>query len=497
MLHIAIPQDPKTLDPLLASNTFDGLVIRLLFEPLISADARGNDVPILAAAVPTLENGGISPNGLTITYHLRPGIRWTDGVPVTSRDVRFSWQTIENRDNNAVSHVGYDDVRALDTPNAVTVVVHLKKRFAPFVDTFFAESDQPYNVVPAHALARYKTINTIPFNDGPNVSDGPFKFVRWAHGDRVVLAANDDFFLGKPKLAGIVVETIANENTSVTLLRTHAIQFMAEASVVLYPLLHDIPGVRLAWHDANGYEGIGFNLRRRPMSDPRFRLAVAQAIDKRELVRALTFGQEQIAVEDLPAWMWASNPSLHSPPYDPAAARALLKEAGVKTPVSLVLVTDSANALHEREAVLIQSMLRRVGIETEVKTYPGDLLYAPAGAGGILMSGDFDLALWPWIAGIDPDDSSQFTCANVPPNGWNQSGYCNPRMDALQRVALTQYRIATRTAAYHAIEALLNRDNPELFFWYQRMLEPVSTAFHGFSPNPVTESWNAWQWSVR
>ena len=171
-----------------------------MFEPLLTADPKGNPLPMLAAQVPTLTNGGISPDGLTITYQPAPRAQWTDGVPVTSHDVEWSWQAIMNPNNNVVSRHGYDDVASIDTPNTSRVVVHLKRRFAPFVDTFFAESDQPYMIAPAHVLAGYPNINQISFNSRPTVSDGPFKFADWARGDHVSLVRNAAFFLGKPGL---------------------------------------------------------------------------------------------------------------------------------------------------------------------------------------------------------------------------------------------------------------------------------------------------------
>lgn len=495
-LRVAIPQDPKTLDPILSSNTIDGFVLRLLFEPLISADPRGEPVPILASQVPSRENGGISADGLTITYHLRRNARWTDGTPVTSRDVRFSWQAIMNPANDAVSRHGYDDIARIDTPDDYTVAVHLKQPFAPFVNTFFAESDQPYEIVPAHVLARYPNINRISFNARPDVSDGPFRFVSWTHGDSIVLAANDGFFMGKPHLRRIVIRVVPDENTSVNLLRTHAVDYMFQASIGTYPALHAVPGMHLVWVNMNAYEGMSFNLQHKPLGDPRVRLAIAYAIDKARLVRDLTYGREKIATEDLPDWMWAYNPAVKQIPYDLAKARAMLKSAGVKLPLNLVLVTDTANVTHKREAVQLQAMLHQIGIQLEVKTYPGDLLYAPAGAGGIVHGGNFDIAIWPWYAGIDPDNSSEFICSAMPPHGYNDSRYCNARMEALQKQALTHYDRATRTKAYHGIEALLARDNPILFFWWQRQQEALAVNLHGFAPNPVVESWNAWQWSL-
>jgi peptide/nickel transport system substrate-binding protein len=507
VLRVAIAQDAKTLDPILSSTTVDGFVDRLLFEPLISADAHAQPVPMLATAVPTLRNGGISPDGLTIVYHLRRDAHWSDGVPVTSRDVTWSWQAIMNPANNAVSRHGYDVVRSIETPDEHTVVVHLKTPFAPFVNTFFAESDQPYNVAPAHVLSKYATINQIPFNTAPVVSDGPFRFVEWVHGDHILLTANDDFFMGSPKLRQIRIEVIPDENTSIQLLRTHEVDYMFQASINTNQELKSIPDVRIVWNNMNGFEGIGFNLSHGALRDPRVRAAIISAIDKPTLVRNLTGGQEKTATEDLPDWMWAFNPDALPPSYDPGRAKRLLVQAGYTIgpdgvarrngqPLQLLFASDSSDVTHRKLIVLVQSMLHAVGIDTVIKLYPPDLLYAPAGMGGIMHGGKFDLITEPWYAGIDPDDSSQFMCRYIPPAGYDDTRYCNPEMDALQLQALSTYAQPARRQAYLKIEALLARDNPQIFIWWQRQQEPVSVDFRGFAPNPVVESWNAWQWSI-
>src|SRR5581483_3910708 len=156
VLRVAVVQEPKSLNPLLATTTTDGFIDRLMFEPLITADSRGNPLPMLAVRVPTTSNGGISRDGLTVTYRLRNDAKWSDGVAVSSADVKWSWKAIVNPDDNVISRHGYDVIRSIDTPDARTVVVHLKRRFAPFINTFFAESDQPYDVAPAHVLSRYR-----------------------------------------------------------------------------------------------------------------------------------------------------------------------------------------------------------------------------------------------------------------------------------------------------------------------------------------------------
>ncbi|MBV8491743.1 MAG: peptide ABC transporter substrate-binding protein [Candidatus Eremiobacteraeota bacterium] len=507
VLRIAIQQDVKSLNPLLNSNTTDGMIAFLMFEGLLAADDKGNPVPMLATAVPTLENGGISKDGLTITYHMRKDAKWTDGVPVTSKDVKWSWQAIMNDANNIVSRHGYDYVKSIDTPDDYTVICHLKTQFSPFVNTFFAMSDQPFPVAPEHVMSKYHDINQIQFSSEPNVSDGPFRFAEWSRNDHITLVRNDDFFMGKPGLDRIELKVIPDENTSVNELRTHSIDYMFQASPNNYLALKAIPDINIVWVNINGYEDVQLNLARPNVSDPLVREAIAYSIDKRQLVETLTHGQMKMATEDVPDWMWAFNPNVHNYPHDPLKARDLLRQAGyVPGPdgimrkngeqLILVLVSNNSNATRRQASVQLQAMLRQAGIGVDIKYYPGDLLFAPAGMGGILQLGKFDLSLAGWYAGIDPDDSSQFTCANFPPGGYNYSRYCNPDMEAAQIAALTHYDRPSRTAAYYRIQQLLARDNPEIFFWWTRQMEPISLDFKGFDPNPVEESWNAWQWSI-
>jgi ABC-type transport system substrate-binding protein len=237
------------------------------------------------------------------------------------------------------------------------------------------------------------------------------------------------------------------------------------------------------------------NMSHPPLNDPRVRDAIALAIDKTKIVQTVTYGKERVATGDIPDWIWAAR---GLPPYggaDVAKAKSILQQAGVRK-LSLLLIADAANATHHRVAVELQSMLQGAGIETEIKYYPADLMYAPAGMGGIMHGGRFDLAVETWYAGTDPDNASQFTCAMMPPNGYNDARYCNPEMDALQHEALATNDLALRRDAYRKIEALVVRDHPIIPFWWMLQAEAISDRFSGFSPNPVCESWNSWQWSI-
>jgi peptide/nickel transport system substrate-binding protein len=505
VLRVAIQQEPKNLDPLLTSNTNDVFVARFMYLPLIQPDDKGVQQPLLTTAVPTTDNGGVSKDGLTITYHLRNDVKWSDGVQFTSKDVKWTWQAIMNNNNNVVSRHGYDYISSIDTPDDYTVVVHLKTKFSPFVNTFFTDSDQPYGVAPAHILSKYPNVNQIPFNNEPTVSDGPFRFAEWVHNDHITLVANDNFFLGAPKLKRIEIKIVPDENTSVQLLKTHEIDWIYQASIHNYPGVSNADGVTIAWMRVNGYYDVQLNTQH--LSDVRVRQAIGYAIDKQNLVSTTMFGQEKIATEDIPDWMWAFDPSVRSIPHDVAKAKALLAQAGY-TPgangimqkngqqLSLLLVTVASDVTYKQLSVEIQSQLRAAGVDVQLKLFPGAQLYAPVGEGGILQGGHYDMAMDGWYAGIDPDDSSQFTCKNAAPAGYNYTRYCSAEMDAAQNEALTNYDQAGRKAAYAKTQAILARDVPEVFINYLRQMHPISVDFKGFAPSPVVENWNAWQWSI-
>lgn len=507
ILRVAIQNEPKNLNPVLSSNTTDVFIDRFMFEPLLSANEKGDPIPMLASQVPTMENGGISKDGLTITYHLRKDVKWTDGQPVTSKDVKFSWQALMNPNNNVVSRHGYDAIASIDTPDDYTAIVHLKRKFSPFVNTFFADSDQPYPIVPEHVLAKYPNVNQIPFNSEPTVTDGPFRFGEWVHNDHVTLVRNDGFFMGKPGLKQVDLKIIPDENTSVNLLKTHAIDWIYQASIRTYPDLQGAKDLTTVWMRVNGYYGIQLNTSSPFLRDVRVRQAIAAAINKEDLVKTTAFGQETVATEDIPDFMWAFDPKVRSIPFNPAKSKQLLEQAGFKPgpdgimrkngqPLSLLFVTVNSDVTYKQLAVEIQAELRTIGVKTEIKLFPGAQLFAPAGEGGILQQGKYDMVVDGWYAGIDPDDSSQFMCQNVPPGGYNYTRYCNPEMQAAQEDALSHYDQATRKLAYAKTQALLARDVPQIFICWLRQQHPISVDFKGLTPNPVVEDWNAWQWSI-
>jgi peptide/nickel transport system substrate-binding protein len=498
-LRIATGLVPRTLNPLLGTQTIDSVLSRLFSDVLVTVDAHGAFVPDLAREVPTLANGGISADGLTIRYNLRRHVTWQDGRPFTSGDVKFTYAAIMNPNNDIISRHGYDFIKSVDTPDADTVVFHLKARFAPFVATVFGDSDSPYGIVPEHILGKAKSINDVPFNSLP-IGTGPFKVVSWQRGNQIELTRYDNYFLGRPKLKSIIVKLTPDENTEITLLQTHEIDWFFEASVNAYRALRAIPAAdtRIVLTPYNGYEGIMFNTARAPTSDIRVRRAIVYAIDKSSLVRSMTFGAADAATEDLPSFLWAYDGRQPRTPYNLSAAKRFLAEAGYGPThrLSLDLFFEQSATLNKALSVQIQSLLAPLGIDIHTHAQLSSLLYGGYGANGTLSRGRYNIALYTWIAGIDPDDSSQFTCANIPPGGYNQSHFCNSEMDAAEAAALESYAQPARKAAYARTQQVLAQNAPLDFLWWPKQIQAVNPDLRGFDPNPVVETWNAWQWSI-
>jgi peptide/nickel transport system substrate-binding protein len=506
-LRIAVQNPPNTLNAILGANTTEGMIDRLIFDPLVSVTADGKEqVPVLAAEVPTLENGGISKDGLTLTYKLRRNVLWHDGVPFTSKDVKFTWGAIVSGKNNVIATTGYDLAKSVDTPDDYTVVFHMKQRFSPAVNTIFGESDDPYSVLPEHILGKLPDMNKAAFNAAP-IGTGPFKFRLWARGDHIELVANDKYFLGAPKLNRILIKFVPNENTELSQLQTHEVDWQFQASPQEYRTLKTMPDIVSILQPKNDYERFQVNTAHPPLDDVRVRQALAYAIDRVRLVHDLTFGSAQVADQDHPPFMWAYVPNVAQYPYNLGKAKQLMAQAGW-TPgpdgmlrkngesLHMLLVTNQTNTTRRTGVVQVQAMLHQLGIAVELKEYPGSLLFAQMSANGILQNGKFDLSWTGWVAGVDPDQSSIFLCKTQPPRGNNETHYCKPAMDSAENAALNDFDIASRKADYTRIETMLARDLPEIPIWWPRTIQPINPDFKGFTPNPVTESWNAYQWEI-
>lgn len=506
-LRIASLGDPNALNPLLANSQIDVDISMFWAGYLFNWSDHDTLVPELATTVPTVAGGGISRDERTITYTLRRGVKWHDGAAFTADDVIFTWHAIMNPKTSVGSRVGYDLIASIDRVDEYTVRVHLKRPWAPFVNTFLTMSGTPYAVLPKHVLARYPDLNRVPYNDRP-LGTGPFKIVEWKRGTGVRFAANPAYWRGPPKLARVDFLSIPSDNTLITQLKTHEIDMYYNAPTAIYAQLQDIPGTHLYLTPFTQYNQVGFNTSRPALRDRRVRQALVYAIDRGRLIRDVGHSVPIPGDTDQPPFFWAHNARVHQYPYDPARARVLLEAAGWKpgpdgirmkagARLQLEIATVTGSATGGAIAVLVQSQWRDIGVDLVIKTYPASLFLGNYGEGGIVQTGKFDVALQSWVGGIDPDDSTVFMCDQIPPGGQNVYRYCNPRLDGAEKDALGHADRAARKTAYDAIQAMLAEDVPMIVLWYARRIEVVNTDLKNYKPaHAVTMFWNTYEYAL-
>jgi peptide/nickel transport system substrate-binding protein len=503
VLRLGDIAEPDSLDPLLSTMDLSYDLSSLIFSYLVIADAHGRLIPDLATAVPTQTNGGISADGRTYVYHLRRGVRWHDGAPFTARDVAFSWRVIMNPRNNVLHREGYQEVTRIDTPDATTAIVHLRQRYPPFVTQFFTtlqEGAKP--VVPAHLLARYPEINDVPFNAAP-VGTGPFRFVRWDRGRDVVLERNNAYFRGRPGLDRVVLNVLPDANTVATSLQTHAIDLIVNGNPLMYVRFRQVAGITDRLTPWNALRMVMFDDARPAMREPAVRRALSMAIDARTLIAKLSFSTGTPTGE-LGAPTSLGYAQLPPYPYDPAAARALLEGAGWHlrpdgvrakngAPLDLLFVVPAAGD-EQAFAVQIQAMLAQIGARVTIKTFPYKGIFAYDGP---IVQGRFDLSFYGNTLNYDPDSTSLLGCHAFVPIGENESRFCDPAVDALERAGLATDDPAKRAAIYRAIGRRVHDAVPYLPLYLRRRIAIYNDDLHGYEPAPIAAPWwNAWRWTI-
>ena len=495
-------QDIDSLNPILTNEAVVTDLSEFTQGYFFNFGPNNRLVPSLSLVEPTRENHLISADGRTVTYRLRHGVLWHDGVPFTSADVAFSVKTILDPRVNTSSTDGFIAISRVETPDPYTVVVHLKYPYAPFVTRFFT-AGVGSGLLPKHLLAG-KDINHAAYNGLPN-GLGPYEYVRWRRGDEVVMRAFPKYWGGRPKMRRLTYRIIPDANTALNELRSHELDAFVRVPDEEYPVAANIPGSRTINYDTTGFEHIAFNFRVPVLRDRRVREAIAHALDRVTIREKVTHGTGYLTCSPIPHFEWAYDP--HTPCYDfnLQKAAALLDQAGWKVgpggvrskngvPLQLTIVSTAGDPSRDQIALLLQSSLQKIGVELSYRRYPANELFAKRT--GILDAGKFDLALFTWFWAPDPDISSNFTCSQAAPVGQNEGHYCNPQVDRLLDDALRHYDIPRRRADYFKVQALLARDLPVLVV-YQRVDHlTANVGVKGLNPTPAAPFWNAFDISI-
>jgi peptide/nickel transport system substrate-binding protein len=440
--------DVPTLNPHLFTETTLGYVSQLTQAYLAKYDAQNHPYPELLTVIPTQANGGISKDGATITWHLRKGVRWSDGAPFSADDVVFSTQVVLNPANNEVGRDGWNLITKVDEPDKYTVVYHLKHPYSPYLPTFFGSAGANPTVLPKHLLAGYPNINNIPYNSKP-IGIGPFRVVNWKRADSIELEANPYYFRGAPKLKRITYKLVPSRDTLLTLLQTGDVELWPEVPPSYIVQTKAIDRIDTDVRPGIYYSHLDFNVTRPLVSDVRVREAIRYAIDRRELVTKIAHGYAILQESIIPPALPFAPKGIPFVEHDSARAKQLLDQAGwvpgaggirVKNGqrLSLEFPYYTGVSTADQTVELIRQELRDVGIEIQTRKFAPAVFFAPYQNGGIVYGSKWDMTMFSWQGLPIADNSNTLECNQIPPNGQNVLHFCNAELDKLlEQVKLT------------------------------------------------------------
>ena len=500
-MTIARANDPSSLNPLVAYDQPDIDITQLYAEPLVGMNARNEAIPLVAERVPTVKNGDVARDGRTVTYHLRRGVRFADGEPLTSKDVAFTYRAILDPRNPTTETQPYREIERFETPDPYTVVLHFRRPWSAATAALFAETDFIYGILPSHAFTS-TDISHNAWNDRPYGS-GPFRVVAWNRGDEIVFEANP-YAWRKPRLRHLVLKIVPDRNTALMLFQTHAVDVddyvnndqVAQNLTVLGPSLVRTEKNHLAY--------AAFETKRFPTNDPLVRKALTEAIDTSEIARKVYHGLWPVATTEMATVLWSHDSSVRPYAYDPQAAARDLDAAGWKRTgtgrvkvgrqLSVDIAYEAPSPDGRSAATVIQEYLSRVGVDAAVRGYPTNVFYDVPN--GVYYGGRFNLAVTGFYGGMDPEQSEFWTCDRVAPNGPNTPRFCNREYDALfvRQSQLTDRR--ARQDVFDRMQRIVAQSAIFVPLVYRGDYSAVNPAVRGWAPNMLFEFSNSSDWDV-
>ena len=484
--------EASTLIPLLATDSSSHAVAGQIYNGLVKYDKNLNIVGDLA------ESFDISKDGLTITFHLRQGVKWHDGAPLTSRDVLYTFKiTIDPKTPTAYAE-DFKQVKNISAPDLYTICVTYDSPFAP------ALASWGVNILPAHLLEG-KDITKSPLSRRP-VGTGPYRFKEWVSGQKIVLEANEDYFEGRPYIDRYIYRIIPDSSTMYMELKAGAIDLMA-LTPVQYARQTSSKSFTSRFnkyrYPSSSYLYMGYNLRHPLFKDKRIRQAMTAAINKDELIQGVLFGMGQKAHGPIVPGRWAYNLAVKDIGYDPKHAAELLAQAGWKEkngdgilvkdgkPFKFTILTNQGNQQRLMTAQIIQQRLRLVGIDVKIR-----IVEWAAFLKEFVNKGNFEVVLLAWSISQDPDMYDIWHSSKNKPGELNFIGYNNPDVDRLLIEGRSTFDIEKRKRAYFRIQEILADEQPYTFLYVPDALPVVSARIRGVEPAPAGIGHNQIKWYV-
>ena len=493
-LIAALGGEPSNLIPPLATDAPSHEVASLLYVSALRYDKNLEIEPYAAKSFQ------IRDGGKHLVFTLRDDIRWTDGNPLTAADVEFTYKfMIDPR-----------------TPTAYGEDFRLVKEFrvtGPY--SFEVFYDKPLvgalgswtgAILPKHALEGEDPART-RYARAP-LGAGPYMLKEWRDNERIILAANPDYFEGGPYIDQVVYRVIPDQTTQFLELKAGNLD---SASLTAPQYLRQTDG---PWWEKNFrkyryldslYIYLGYNLTHPLFRDRVVRQALAHAIDKREIITGALMGLGVPSVGPYKPDSWAYNHDIKDYEYDPGKALAMLAGAGWKRagphgdgplmkdgkPFAFTIITSQGKEERIKTCAIIQSQLKRIGIEVKVRTIEWATFIKE-----FINARRFEAVVLGWTMGPDPDTFDVWHSSKIAPPGLNFMGYANPEADDLLERGRGVLDMASRKPVYDRFQEILHEDQPYCFLYVPYGLPILTTRVQGVTPAPAGISWNFNRWWI-
>jgi peptide/nickel transport system substrate-binding protein len=516
-----IYEDPDTLNFIIGGTSIGRQVYQTLVEGLVGVDPDGNFYPILAAEIPTRENGGISDDFLTITWKLKPGVRWSDGAPFTSADVLFTYEAAISADSIIADR--FSKIERIEAPDDHTVVIRYSEIDVGYLEQWRATYG--CGIIPKHATGPVSEITRWEWNRKP-IGTGPFKLEEWVSGDHVTVVRNEYYHEeGKPLLDRIDFLIVPSEEARAQMM------LRGDAEIMLWPgetytedfersgivILGLAPGVWNARLWMNLSQPRDGNPGPEPphwlFGDLRVRQAISMAINRERIVNEVLEGRVTLVTTPFPLGWYACE----MPPYEynPEKAKALMEEAGwVEGPdgirvaqgaryaqdgtkAEVGLSTYSAFLPMELTALAIQEDLKKIGIKVNISIEDFAVIFGGWEDGAPRKTGDFDLLLYDTsIGGVEPHLTIRNTwhSASIPsannPGGANYTRFNNPEADKLIDAAGSTLDLDARHDLYCQLVKIDREVLPIIYLYQFNEGNAYSVRLKGYTVS--TWEWSTW-----
>jgi peptide/nickel transport system substrate-binding protein len=487
--------EPSGLISMLAGESASSAMSANIFNKLLKYDKNLDLEGELA------ESWHISNAQKTITFTLKPNLKWADGKPLTSADVLFTWQAVIDEKNASPYASDYQLVKKAEAPDARTFSVTYAQAYAPALDSWAG-----LQILPKHLLEG-KNLRTTEFSRKP-IGSSYYKLDGWRHGENLKFSRNPSSVLGQAKIENLVTRIIPDNSAQFLELMADNIDSMGLDPIKYSRIIPARPELqkKLALYKelGNSYTYLGFNLKHKPFDDIRVRKAINYAIDKQEIIDGVYLGLGiNIASPYKPGTRW-SNASLTPYPYAPNKAKELLKEAGFADSdgdgilerdgkaFSFEIITNQ-NKEREKSAVLIQRRLKDIGIDVQIRAIEWASFISR-----FIKTGDFDVVVLGWSLGLDPDQYSIWHSSQQAPGQFNFIGYNNATVDKLLEQGRLELNPDKRMKIYHEFSRVLLEDSPIVYLSAGYGLTAIHKRVKGIETPapPAGIGYNSYDWYI-